>query len=775
MPSRPNRKRGKKRSRRRAVTPAGLWLFQLVLIVLFCGATYVIWLDHLIRTEFEGKRWSLPARVYARPLELYSALNIHPGDLIHELELLGYQREREVDGPGEYALAGDTLYLYSRTFEFWDGREMSRKVRLDFAGDRVTGLADAATGKPVPVMRLDPLLIGKIHPEHREDRVLVFFEDIPPALIDALIAVEDRNFFGHSGIDPRGILRAMWINLREGDVVQGGSTLTQQLVKNFFLNRDRTLWRKFNEIIMSVLLEWHYPKREILTAYINEVYLGQHGALAVHGFGTAAEFYFARPLNELRTDQLACLVGLVKGASFYNPRRHPERALQRRNLVLAQMRKLGYLDASEAGKASSAPLGIAHSPGWSSAKYPDFIDLVRRQLQQDYRPEDLRSEGLRIFTTLDPYIQDVADAAVSRVLAGLEKNRGMPGNTLQASAVVTNVATGEILALIGGRGNGIAGFNRALDARRPIGSLIKPVVYLTALSQPDKYNVHSLLRDEPVTVRQPDGKTWIPKNYDNTAHGQVPLHTALEQSYNLATINLGMKVGVPRVIRTLRQLGVHREVEDYPSLLLGAIDLTPFEVAQLYQTLAGNGFTVSLRAIREVLDKKGRPLKRFAIRIRQSLDSRAVFITNFLMTRVVSNGTARILAARFPELMPVAGKTGTTNDLRDSWFAGFGDNVLAVTWIGRDDNKPAGLTGAAGALQVWAEIMRILKPAPLSLAAPENVAWIKMINGRRSTDDCPAAIAFPYIQPYLPEGEAWCERAPVLPGRPVPAIPPWSL
>jgi penicillin-binding protein 1B len=774
MSSKPRRNRRKKRPDQRAVTLTGLWLFQLLLIFLFCSAAYIFWLDHLIRTEFEGKRWSLPARVYARPLELYRGLKINPDDLIRELKLLGYQHEQQVDGPGEYSLAGEALHLFSRTFEFWDGREMSRKVRLDFAGDRIDGLTDAKTREPVPVMRLDPLLIGKIHPEHREDRVLVSYDDIPPVLVNSLVAVEDRNFFGHSGLDPRGILRAMWVNLRKGELVQGGSTLTQQLVKNFFLTQDRTLWRKFNEIFMSVLLEWHYSKPEILTAYINEVYLGQHGALGIHGFGTAAEFYFARPLNELRIDQVALLVGLVKGASFYNPRRHPERAFQRRNLVIEQMQKLGYLDASEAGKASSAPLDIADSPGWSSAKYPDYMDLVRRQLQQDYQSEDLRTEGLRIFTTLDPYIQDVAGSAVARVLSRLEKSRGLSRNPLQASAIITNVATGEILALIGGRDNEIAGFNRALDARRPIGSLIKPVVYLTALSQPDKYNVLSMLRDEPVTVRQPDGKTWKPKNYDNIAHGQVPLHTALEHSYNLATVNLGMKVGIPHVIKTLRLLGINSEVPNYPSVLLGALDLTPFEVTQIYQTLAGNGFTVPLRAIRDVLDKEGRPLQRFAIRIRQSLDSRAIFITNFLLTRVVSNGTARMLSSRFPELLPLAGKTGTTNDLRDSWFAGFGDNILAIIWIGRDDNKPAGLTGAAGALQVWADIMRVLKPAPLSLLPPENVMWIKMINGRRSTDDCPGAITFPYIQPYLPKGEAWCEQSRSPSHAPL-SISPWSL
>ena len=470
----------------------------------------------------------------------------------------------------------------------------------------------------------------------------------------------------------------------------------------------------------------------------------------MHGFGTAAEFYFARPLNELRVDQLALLVGLVKGASYYNPRKHPERAKERRNLVIRLMLEQGYLDKNAAEKAIAAPLDVVASMGWSGAKYPAYLELVSQQLQVDYKPEDLRSEGLRIFTTLNPQYQEIAEQAVKQRLSNLEKNRNLPENSLQAAVIVSSVETGEILALVGGRERNVTGFNRALDARRPIGSLIKPAIYLTALSQPDKYNVLTELLDAPIILNQPDGSTWMPKNYDGEAHGYLPLHVALERSYNLATVRLGMELGMEQIRPTLRQLGIGGRVPDYPSVYLGALELTPLQVTQMYQTLASNGFRVPLRAIREALDKDGNPLQRYSLDIKQTLDSKAVHITNYLLTEVVNKGTARSLSDRLPYLMPLAGKTGSTNDLKDSWFAGFGDNILAVVWLGRDDNTPAGLTGASGALQVWTDMMQEIKPQPLSLIPPEGVAWVPVLDGGRLINDCPGSQTYPFIEPYLP-------------------------
>ena len=769
----PRKSKRTQRSHKRSNSARGLWLLQMFIIFFFCSATYVIWMDHRIRTEFEGKRWSLPARVYARPLELYSGLKISRHALVQELQSLGYHRVQRPSTPGEYVSAGEKLEFINRTFEFWDGVEPSRRILLRFAGDQILDLEDLSGAEPVPVVRIDPLLIGKIYPEHKEDRALVAYEDVPQLLVDSLIAVEDRHFFSHFGIDPVGILRAGWVNIRTGSIRQGGSTLTQQLIKNFFLSQERTFWRKFNELIMSLLLEWHYSKREILSAYINEVYLGQHGALGIHGFGTAAEFYFSRPLNELRVDQIALLVGLVRGASYYNPRSHPDRARQRRNLVIEQMLELGYLNAGQANDALSASLDIAESPGWSSAKYPAYQELVRRQLLHDYQPEDLRTEGLRIFTTLDPHYQDIAETAVRERLSRLEQERGLKKGTIQVAGVITSIETGEILALIGDRQEEITGFNRALDARRPIGSLIKPAVYLTALSQPDRYNVLSILADQPVSIKQKNGQTWKPKNYDGEVHGDIPLHSAIANSYNLATVQLGMQLGIPRIKTTLEQLGVDIKIPEYPSLLLGSLELSPLQVAQMYQTMASNGFQIPLRTIREVSDKHGKPLQRFSLDIKRTIDSRAIFITNFLLTEVVNNGTARSLAARLPAMMPLAGKTGTTDELRDSWFAGFGDNILAIIWLGRDDNQPAGLTGASGALTVWTDIMQKINPQPLSLTPPEGVVMVKIIHGMRTQEECPWAKSFPFIEPYLPQQSIPCEKPE--PQIKFPAYRPWSL
>lgn len=750
MPRKSKRSNSLKNNKKTASGGYGWLLFQLLVIFLFCSAAYIIWLDHRIRTEFEGKKWSLPARVYASPMELYAGVQIDLSTVEKQLQSSGYRHVHQPQRPGEYIKEGPRLKFVSRDFEFWDGRETSRNVSLLFSHDHLEALVDFSTGDSIPVLRLEPELIGKIYPEHHEDRVLITYDEVPPLLIDSLIAIEDKNYFRHFGVDPRGILRAAWINLRTGDVRQGGSTLTQQLVKNFFLTHERTYWRKFNEMIMAILLERHYTKQEILAAYVNEIYLGQRGTLGVHGFGTAADFYFARPLNELRVDQLALLVGLVKGASYYNPRKHPERAKERRDLVIQLMLEQGYLDQASADKAIAAPLDVVASPGWSSAKYPAYLELVGRQLQADYKTEDLKSEGLRIFTTLNPQYQDIAEQAVKQRLASLEKNRNLPANSLQAAVVVSSVETGEILALIGGRERSVTGFNRALDAKRPIGSLIKPAIYLTALSQPEKYNVLTELLDAPVILNQPDGSTWMPNNYDGEAHGALPLHVALERSYNLATVRLGMELGMDKIRPTLRQLGIDDHVPDYPSVYLGALELTPVQVAQMYQTLASNGFQIPLRAIREVLDKDGNPLQRYPLDIKQTFDSRAVHITNYLLTEVVNNGTARSLSERLPHLLPLAGKTGTTNDLKDSWFAGFGDNILAVVWLGRDDNTPAGLTGAGGALQVWTDMMQDIKPQPLTLIPPEGVAWVPVLDGRRLIDDCPGSRTYPFIEPYLP-------------------------
>lgn len=695
----------------------------LVLVVLGAGLAaglYGIHLDKVVRAKFEGKRWALPARVYARPLEIYTGRSLSVAELEGELGRLGYRDDPQLARPGTYHIQGERAAIRTRAFRYWDGYEPERYLSVDLTGGMVRDVADGGDATPLALVRLDPALIASIYPTHNEDRVLLRREQLPPRLVKTLLAVEDRKFYQHHGVDPKGILRAAYENLRAGRTVQGASTLTQQLVKNFYLTQERTLERKLNEAYMAVLLDRRYDKDEILTAYANEVYLGQDGNRAIHGFGLASRFYFKRDIDELSIPQTAMLVGILKGPSELNPFRKPERVTERRNLVIDLMAHHRIISKAEAEQAKRAPLGVVEGGARPSGEYPAFIQLVRRQLRRDYREEDLRSEGLRIFTTLDPLTQAHVEAAVRERLPKLDRARRLPQGTLETAAVVTSVAQGEVLAVVGGRDPDYAGFNRALDAVRPIGSLIKPVIYLKALSQPQRYSLVTPIQDKPVNLRVA-GVMWRPKNYDHSVHGTVPLYRALVKSYNLATVNLGLDLGVSEVASFLKDLGAVRDIDAVPAMLLGSVSLPPVEVAQAYQTIAAGGFRAPLRAIREVLDASGRPLNRYPLAVESVVPAEAAYLTQWAMRRVVTQGTATWLNKRLPSGLTVAGKTGTTNDMRDSWFAGFSGDKVVVSWVGRDDNKPMGLSGSTGALRVWGDIMASLDTQPLDAAAPDGV------------------------------------------------------
>lgn len=569
-------------------------------------------------------------------------------------------------------------------------------------------------------------------------------------------------FFNHWGVSLKSIARAIWVNATAGQLRQGGSTLTQQLVKNFYLTNERSITRKATEAMMAVLLEMHYDKREILEAYLNEVFLGQDGQRAVHGFGLASQYFFSQPLSELKLHQVALLVGMVKGPSQFNPRRNPERALERRNLVLDLLAEQGVVTAEEAAAAKAKPLGVTPRGSMADSSYPAFLDLVKRQLREDYRDEDLTEEGLRIFTSFDPILQSKAETALEETLKRLAGRKGV--DEVESAMVVSNPETGEIQALIGSRQPRFAGFNRAIDAVRPVGSLIKPAVYLTALERPSQYTLTSWVQDEPFSVKGQDGQVWTPQNYDRQAHGTIFLYQGLANSYNLSTAKLGLDIGVPNVLKTLERLGVSREWPAYPSMLLGAGALSPMEVATMYQTLASGGFNTPLRGIRSVLTAEGEPLKRYPFQIQQRFDPGAIYLVQNAMQRVMREGTGRSVYSQLPASLTLAGKTGTTNDSRDSWFAGFSQDLLAVVWLGRDDNGKTPLTGATGALQVWTSFMRKADPLPLDMPMPENVvqAWIDPRTGQGSDSSCPGAVQMPYIRGSEPApGQACGAGAPV--------------
>ena len=735
-----------------------IWKLLLLLAGVFMGLLlpWVTYLNYQVTTEFEGRKWDLPSRVYARALDIFPGARISHQDLETELSLSGYRRSEQVARPGLYGVSGNTLDIHRRAFGFPDGAEDAIRLRVRFAGKEITAVSDVASGRHVDLARLDPAEIASIYPLQKEDRTLVKITEVPPLLLTGLQAVEDRNFKHHPGVDLRGIARAAVANLRAGKAVQGGSTLTQQLVKNYFLTQDRTLARKFNEAIMAVLLELHYGKAEILEAYINEVFLGQQGAYAVHGFGQASLFYFDQPLERLEPRHIALLIGLVKGASYYNPRRHPERARKRRNQVLSAFAETGLMTESEAALAAATPLGVSRKPRSRGTRYHAFVDLVRRQLAQVYREEDLKTEGLRIFTTLIPHVQEKAQRSVTDGLHNLER-RGL-SSSLQGAMVVAGVASGEVQALVGDRDASRAGFNRAIHARRQIGSVIKPLVYLLALEHDQDYNLLTRIEDEPITLKLADGSAWAPANYDGKSHGEVTLLEALTQSYNQATVRLGLNIGVSHLLNRVKQLGVDADIDAVPSVFLGAVELTPLEVTQIYQSLAAGGFSVPLRSVIAVQTADGDELVRYPLRIMPQPRREAIGVLNYALTEVVEQGTAKRLQGLLGRQVTLAGKTGTTNDRRDSWYVGYTRNRIAVAWVGEDDNRPAGVTGSNAAMHLWAGLFRELPVEAVDLRMPDGAYWfwVDRDSGWLTGEKCDGAIQIPFVSGSEPRQATDC-------------------
>lgn len=749
-----------KKRRRRAKSKSSLkhlWfktfllLATLLVVVL---ATYAFYLDRVVLQKFEGKRWSVPSRVYARALELYPQKPLTADNLQAELDMIGYQPSADGRSPGTYQRQNNRFVITTRAFRHWDSKEPGRSISASFKNGKLATLTDLDTAESLSLIRLEPMLIGIIHPAHREDRILVRLEELPPKLIVALQAIEDRKFASHHGIDFRGIARAAWANLRAGKVVQGGSTLTQQLVKNFFLGSERTLTRKFNEAIMALLLEFHYEKEEILGAYANEIYLGQDGNRAIHGFGLAAQFYFNKPPQELTLAESALLVAILRGPAYYNPRRHAERALKRRNHVIEILWRDGLIDREQALIAQAEMLGVTPKPNLGNSRYPAFMGLVKRQLRQEYRAEDLRSEGLRIFTSLDPLIQQASEHALTTRIKRLESQPGM----LEGGVVISRLGSAEVNAVVGGRNPRFEGFNRALDIQRPVGSLLKPALYLTVVAQPRRYTLASLIQDTPLDLKQPDGTTWSPANYDDESHGQVMLAEALVHSYNQAAVRLGLDLGMDQVVETINLLGIEKQIPPYPAVMLGSLELAPLDIAQMYQTLGDQGFYTPLRAVREVLDAEHKPLQRFPLETEQRFASEYVYLVNESLRLALRQGTGQSVGQHLPSNSLLAGKTGTTDDLRDSWFAGFGRDYSAVVWLGNDDNAVTGLTGATGALTVWADIMRQIEMSEGPAILPVNVetAVIDAETGLLAGSNCQQSYELPFIEGTAPVKSAPC-------------------
>ncbi|MFZ5568369.1 MAG: penicillin-binding protein 1B [Pseudomonadota bacterium] len=735
-------------------------VFRVLVLLSALGLSgYLYYLDVTIREAFDGRKFAVPARVYGRALEVYPGLKLTPTQLVEELRSLGYRENPRPDEEATYRYTLAGVEFTSREFAFWDGLQPTRRLRVEFADGVVALIQERGSeDRDLPLLRLEPPQIGGIYPGHNEDRDLLRLSQVPKTLIDALIAIEDRKFYTHWGIDPRGIARALYKTL-SGQRIEGGSTLTQQLVKNFFLTSERTLTRKANEVLMAMLLELHYSKDEILETYLNEIYLGQDANRAIHGVGLASYFYFDRPLDRLELHEIATLVGMIKGPAIYDPRRKPEQALQRRNIVLQEMVRLDAITQQQFVLARQKPLGVVPRAPTGTSPYPAFLQYVHRQLQRDYREEDLRSEGLRIFTTLDPRIQRSAEQALSQRLDQIEKTRKIPRNTLEGAVVVSSTQNGEVQAMVGGRQARYAGYNRALDAKRQIGSLAKPIVYLTALENPAKYTLVTPLDDSELVWRERGSPDWKPKNYDNKFNGQVPLRSALARSLNVSTARLGIELGVGRILDKLPRFGIEQRPPAFPSSLLGAYELSVLEVTQMYQTFADGGFRTPLRAIRDIVTADGQPLQRYPLTVEAVAAAAPVYLLTTALQGAVQDGTAQGLGNWVAAEIQVAGKTGTTDDLRDSWFAGYTGNHVAVVWVGRDDNKSTGLTGSNGALTVWGEMMKSLHPEPLQPLMPDDVelAAVDPPVGVSSEEACQRSLLLPFIKGSAPAGAVPCD------------------
>ncbi len=685
-------------------------------VLLFVG----IYLDSVVKQRFEGQLFDLPTVVYARILHLTPGDAISIQEVRNELDVLNYRKVRQPRYPGEYSSSSTKIELIRRPFEFTDGPEPDRHVMLHFNQGELTRIESLEQKGDMGYLRIEPKMLGMLEKNHDEQRLFLRRDQFPEVMVDALLVTEDRNFYQHDGVSPLAIARALVANVKAGRTVQGGSTLTQQLAKNIFLSSDRTLWRKVREAYIALILDHRYSKDRILEAYLNEVYLGQSRGEAIHGFGLASRLYFGQPIQELRIDQLALLVGMVKGPSYYNPVRFPERAKERRDLVLRLMMQQGILSANQFEMAADRPLDIQDNPRIAS-RQPAYFQQLKIELNQKVGDVFQSDVGLRVFTSLDPVSQQELEAAIAKKVPELGK---FADKSLEGAAVAVDRHTGEIRAMVGGKRTGYDGFNRALNASRQIGSLAKPAVYLTALEQPDKYNLATTLNDKPLSLKGSKGSVWSPRNYDRKFRGDVPLYMALAKSLNVPTVQLGMQLGIPSVVDTLEKLGVDRnEVRPVPSMFLGSFTLTPFQVAQMYQTLTNSGRRAELSALRSVVDLDGQVLFQSLPRSSQTVDQQAAWLTTYAMKRGVLEGTGRYLNSQFG-WAALAGKTGTSNDTRDSWFVGVDGREVTTIWLGRDDNKPTKLTGSSGALRVYAEYLKHRIPEKLTLPWPQNVSTV---------------------------------------------------
>ena len=713
-----------------------------VLIIVFVISLAVIAIiDSRVTNKLEGVLWTVPAKVYSRSLDLAEGLSINKSNLLRELKMLSYSEKKNPTKPGEYFYNKNKLNIFLRGYE----DQNSGLFEIFIRDGRVEEITNQL-GLSVDLVKLEPIAIGGMYPSHMEDRILVSWPQVPSILIDTILSVEDQTFFNHKGISLRSISRAFFTNVKAGDIEQGGSTITQQLAKNLFFSPEQTIKRKVMEAIAALLIEFHYSKEEILLAYINDVFLAQSGKRAVHGFGMGAQHFFGTSLMNLETDQIALLVGMLKGPSLYNPRRNPNNATNRRNLVLKILQRGGHISLSSLEDMTKRPLRVVKPSFRSETRYPAFHDLVRLELRENYQDSELRTQGLRIQTNLDPVLQESLESSIKKTKIELVNKYGNKLNELEGAAIAVDIISGEIKAVVGSSSPSEFGFNRSINAIRPIGSLVKPFIYLTALNKYDQYTLTTILDDSKLSFES-GGEIWEPNNFDKKYHGKIPLHVALWQSYNIASARLGMELGYDSVQETFSKLGITKTIERYPSLFIGSFEMSPFDAIQSYQVIAADGFYSPLRSIRDIQDLKGEIDLSYPYKIEQRIRPEPLHLLKFAMKQTFISGTARGYPRKKIESWQAGGKTGTSDDQRDSWFVGFAGDILVLVWLGFDDNRPTPLTGRSGALEVWKNFIDDIQPTTVKGNNFSRIkyVWVDKKDGLLSGERCKNSLLVPFI------------------------------
>jgi penicillin-binding protein 1B len=726
------------------------------IILVVCLAAVVAWryygvLDAIVVEKFNGRRWEFPSRVYSDSFLIYPGVDLKAAGFFDRLRRLNY---REVSqGPlrkGDFRRTDSGLQIFLRDFVYLGETVRDRLVDLEMQGDVLTRLVDAASGEEIYSLQLQPEIITGLYQTEWEERRVVPLAEIPRRLIRAVLVTEDQRFYDHMGVDLVGMGRALVVDIESGRIVQGGSTLTQQLMKNFFLSEERTLRRKLLEAAMAIVAERRYSKNEILENYLNEIYLGQNGLQGIYGVWEASQFYFARSPGELSLAEAALLAGLIRAPNYYSPYKHPERAVERRNTVLRLLLNAGDVTAEEYASAAAEPLRTAPVHGGRNAA-PYFVDFLKDELVQSYPPEVLTSEGLGIFTSLDLQMQKFAERAVREGLANLEKQypklkSDSAEQRVQACLVAIQPQTGEIKAMVGGRDYASSQFNRVVQGHRQPGSVFKPFVYLAAFEEardsPDPVTPATEIEDEPFEWKY-DAQTWSPANYHDRYLGEVRVRRALELSLNAATARLAHRIGIEPIRDLARRMGIRSDLPPYPSMVLGALEVSPFEIAQAYSVIADQGLRATARATKKVVDRDGHPIERNPVAVTRVVSPQAAYLVTHLMEGVLQRGTGqRARALGFTR--PAAGKTGTTNESRDAWFAGFTPDLVAVVWVGFDQDRALGLTGAQAALPIWTRFMKDATAGypPASFVPPAGVALVRIdpYTGALATPSCPQTI-----------------------------------